>query len=332
MKFSAGLAAIAVCVLVAVGCGSDDDSSADGSVGATTTTAAKKVKVYMLLPSLEGDAYVRERKGALAAAKKIPNADVTVDAGSARGEATNLIAKIQAAITKGYDVIAINPGAVGGEVTPALSQAVAQGAKVVSFDQNVPELDGLSAYVGYDGHQAGLLRGQWLKENMPEGGKVGLIDCFKENPLTASINDGQREGIAGTKLKIVSELEAQCDRAKARTATENMLTAHPDLKAILAGTDIAAMAGLPAVKAFGKGLIVVGGDGQDDAMAIITSDGPIKATTLFPFEELGGQAVRTAVEAASGKAVDKEVLVQPTLITKDNVAEIKAKVAEAAGA
>jgi ABC-type sugar transport system substrate-binding protein len=326
MKVSAGLAALVACMLVAVGCGSSDDSTADGS---PSGSSAKKVKVYMLLPSLEGDAYVRERKGAVAAAKKLPNADVTVDAGSARGEATNLIAKIQSAVTKGYDVIAINPGAVGGEVTPALTQAVGQGTKVVSFDQNVPELKGLSAYVGYDGYKAGLLRGQWLKENMPGGGKVGLIDCFKENPLTASINDGQRAGIAGSSLKIVTELDAQCDRAKARTATENMLTAHPDLKAILAGTDIAAMAGLPAVEKFGKPLVVVGGDGQDDAMGVITGGGPIKATTLFPFEELGGQAVRTAVEAASGKAVDKEVLVQPTLITKDNVAEIKAKVAAA---
>lgn len=330
MKVSAGLAAIVACMLVAVGCGSSDDTAADGSASGSSGSA-KKVKVYMLLPSLEGDAYVRERKGAIAAAKKLPNADVTVDAGSARGEATNLISKIQAAVTKGYNVIAINPGAVGGEVAPALGSAVGQGIKVVSFDQTIPDFKDLSAYVGYDGYKAGLLRGQWLKENMPEGGKVGLIDCFKENPLTASINKGQRAGIAGSKLKIVTELEAQCDRAKARTATENMLTAHPDLKAIMAGTDIAAMAGLPAVEKFGKPVTVVGGDGQDDAMGVITSDGPIKATTLFPFEELGGQAVRTAVDAGSGKTVDKEVLVQPTLITKDNVAEIKAKVA-AAGA
>ncbi|WCB94962.1 Ribose import binding protein RbsB [Baekduia alba] len=331
MKVRAGLAAMVACMLVAVGCGSSsDDTSKDGSSGGASST--KKVKVYMLLPSLESDAYVRERKGALTAAQRLPNAEVTVDAGSARGEATNLIAKIESAVTKGYNVIAINPGAVGGQVAPALSQALAQGTKVVSFDQNVPGLDDLTAYVGYDGYKAGLLRGQWLKEAMPAGGKVGLIDCFKENPLTASINKGQRAGIAGSKLQVVSELEAQCDRAKARTATENMLTAHPDMKAILAGTDIAAVAGLPAVKAFGKPLVVVGGDGQDDAVGVITSGGPIKATTLFPFEELGGEAIRTAVEAGSGKAVRKQVLVEPTLITKDNVAEIKAKVAAAAGA
>lgn len=224
-------------------------------------------------------------------------------------------------MTKGYDVIALNPGAVGAELAPALSAAAAAGVKVVSFDQNVADLDELAAYVGYDGYKAGELRGRFLSEALPEGGEVGMIDCFKENPLTTSINRGQLAGMEGSRLRVVAELEAQCDPAKARTAAENMLTAHPEMRGLLAGTDIAAMAALPVVRSFGKPLVVVGGDGQQDALRVIADGGPIEATTLFPFEELGAEAVRTAVKVGRDEQVDAEVMVQPTLIDRSNVRE-----------
>jgi len=316
-------ALVVVTGMFAAGCGDDGDSTAGGGGG------DERPKVYVLLPSLESDSYVRESNGAEAAAATV-DADVTVDAGSSRGEATNLMSKIDTAVTKGYDVIALNPGAVAAELKPALAEAAAQGVKIVAFDQGIPDFGDLSAFVGYDGHQAGLLRGQYMKEQLPDGGDVGMIHCFKENPLTASITEGQVEGMEGGGLEVVSELEGQCDPAKSRTAAENMLTANPELKGLLTGTDIAAMAALPAIRKFGKPLVVVGGDAQQDVLKVIADGGPIQATTTFPFEELGQQAVETAVKVANGEQVDAEILVQPKLVTKDNVAEIQAELERAA--
>lgn len=307
---------VALTLALLAGCGSSDD----GGGGAS----GEDVRVYVLLPSLESDSYVQESRGAEQAGREARGAEVTVDAGSSRGEATNLISKLDAAVTKGYDVLAVNPGAVGAELAPALSRAIGAGVKVVAFDQNVPDLDELTAFVGYDGYRAGLLRGRWLARALPDGGDVGMIDCFKENPLTAAINRGQLAGIEGSRLRVVSELEAQCDPAKARTAAENMLTAHPSMRGLLAGTDIAAMAALPVVESFGKPLVVVGGDGQQDALRVIADGGAIQATTLFPFEELGAEAVRTAVAAGRGEDVDDEVMVQPTLIDESNVDRFRA--------
>ncbi|ADB49890.1 sugar ABC transporter substrate-binding protein [Conexibacter woesei] len=317
MRATALLATVvAAAVTLLAGCGSDSDGGSGSTSGGG---GGDDVRVYVLLPSLESDSYVQESRGAEEAAKQIDGAEVKVDAGASRGEATNLIAKIDSAVTKGYDVIAVNPGAVGAELAPALSRAIAADVDVVAFDQNVPDLDDLSAYVGYDGYQAGLLRGRYLTKALPDGGAVGMIDCFKENPLTAAINRGQLAGMEGSRLRVVSELEAQCDPAKARTAAENMLTAHPEMRGLLAGTDIAAMAALPVVESFGKPLVVVGGDGQQDALRVIAEGGGIQATTLFPFAELGAEAVRTAVAVGRGEQVDAEVMVEPTLIDRANV-------------
>lgn len=316
MRSTTLLAAVAAAALTLfAGCGSDSD----GGSASTGGGGGDDVRVYVLLPSLESDSYVQESRGAEEAAKQVEGAEVKVDAGASRGEATNLIAKIDSAVTKGYDVIAVNPGAVGAELAPALSRAIGAGVEVVAFDQNVPDLDDLSAYVGYDGYQAGLLRGRYLAKALPDGGAVGMIDCFKENPLTAAINRGQLAGMEGSRLRVVSELEAQCDPAKARTAAENMLTAHPEMRGLLAGTDIAAMAALPVVEKFAKPLVVVGGDGQQDALRVIADGGGIQATTLFPFAELGAEAVRTAVALGRGEQVDAEVMVEPTLIDRANV-------------
>lgn len=71
---------VAVVTMLLAGCGSSSDD--DGGAATGARSGQEKVRVYVLLPSLESDSYVRERNGAEEAAKQLEGAEVTVNAGA----------------------------------------------------------------------------------------------------------------------------------------------------------------------------------------------------------------------------------------------------------
>jgi ribose transport system substrate-binding protein len=284
------------------------------------------VRIYVLLPSLEDESYTQQRTGALAASEDVANVEVEVEAGTSRGTSTDLMAKIDSAVTQGFDAIAINTGAVGEELAPAVERAQSQGTKIVTFDQSVPGAD-VASFIEFDGVENGRLMGEYMKKQLPDGGEVGIIDCFSENPLIRAINDGIRSGLQGSAIKVVARLDARCDPSRARNAAENMLSAHPDLKGIFAEWDVAALGAIKAIEQSNDPVILIGGGAQSDALEIIArGNTALKATTNAQFERFGYLAVETAAAAARNQPVERSIKVEPALVTKDNVSELLAQI------
>ena len=78
--------------------------------------------------------------------------------------------------------------------------------------------------------------------------------------------DGFHE-IADKQLKVIAKQSAKFDRAEGLNVTQNMLEAHPNIKAIFAQNDEMA---LGAIEAIGdKDIQVIGFDGNEDAMKSI---------------------------------------------------------------
>src|SRR6266545_4518455 len=115
----ASLGAIAAC-----GGGSDDQ----GSGGSAT---ASEGKITVIMPSLANDAYLLEKAGADAEAKRFPGQMVSVVTGSGQSS-SELVSKIEDAITRETDVIAINAGdpQAGGAGAEARDRAGDQGRRL----------------------------------------------------------------------------------------------------------------------------------------------------------------------------------------------------------
>lgn len=321
------LAVVALALVVgaaAAGCG--DDASDGGS----PSSGGDKPRIYMLWPSSESEGYIQQQNGAREAIAELGEQveEVKIDAGTSRSSANDLIRKIDSAITQQYDVIALNTGAVGAELAPVVERAQDQGIKVLTFDQSVPGAD-VETYIKFDGEQDGTLMGEYMKSVLPDGGEVGIINCFAENPLIEAINSGIEQGLAGSRVRIVSRLDAQCDPSRARTAAENMITAHPDLKGIFAQWDVQAMGTIPAIKAHGEPFYLVGGGGERAALELIVRGGGLDASTDAHFPEFGRKAVETAFALAEGRAVEPEIGMTFDIVTKDNAAEVLAGVERA---
>ena len=115
---------------------------------------------------------------------------------------------------------------------------MAAGIPVTVFDSGLESTNYVS-FVATDNVEAGRLAARKLAELIGGKGKIGIV---RHVPGSASTVD-RRTWIYQTiakefpNVKIVAEQFGMSDRAKARAAAENILTAHPDLDGIFASAE-----------------------------------------------------------------------------------------------
>lgn len=85
-----------------------------------------------------------------------------------------------------------------------------------------------------------------------------------------------------------------------------MIQSNPDIKAIFAHNDEMALGAIEATA--GKDILVIGFDGNDDAMKSIKNK-QLDATIAQQPSLMGESAVKTIAQIKTGKKVDKEVKV-----------------------
>lgn len=293
-----------------------------GVAGASAPVFADTIEIYVLQPA-PSDPYPRENEGIKAAAAEMTDVNVTFDFGTSQQEAGPMITKINDAVTRGVDVILVNSGAVGDQLAPALADAIAQGVKVVTFDQDVP-VEGRLSYIAWDSADAGKIAGEYFRQQVlaayPDGGKIGVIIAFKGNPLLGSIDDGFKKAIEGANFEIVSEIDTAGDANKSRTATEDMLLANPDLVGLFVDNDLATIGVRAALEARGSKPFMMGVFGTPEAFEEIANHGWQDATVASPFQAIGALGLRTAVAVAKGETVPAVQKLPSLLITPENAA------------
>src|ERR1019366_3477443 len=131
---------------------------------------------------------------------------------------------------------------------------------------------------------------------------------------------GFREAMARAPgIECVAVQPANSERALGMTVMENLLTAHPDLKAVLATNDQRALGAVEATAAHnltGK-VQVVGFDATREAVRAVVA-GRLPGDMAGLPEVMGRRAVEEALPAAKGQPVEKQSIITPVLVTKEN--------------
>jgi ribose transport system substrate-binding protein len=313
MKVKTMLCTSIMAAAALAGCGGDD------SGGAAANDGAKPARIAVILASLDNAFYVAEKEGVEAEAKQHPEAQVTVGAGRERTASDEVIAMLDDAIAKNVDAVAID-GSDTKPLIPALKRVIDAKIPLVLFDAPADELKGQYAtFIGTDNEAGGKAAGEWLKNTMPGGGKVGLLLCVAGHPVTVARVSGFEEGLkGGGAFKIVSKLEAGCDPEKGRKAMEDMLSAHPDLDAVFSTSDTQSLGAIEALKAAHVDPEFVSFDAQPQAVDAIKAGNILDASSGWSAKELGSEAVKAAIAAARGETVPPSKLIPVTVIDKTN--------------
>lgn len=230
------------------------------------------------------------------------------------------INQIEDLITQGIDAIYLNPVDWEG-IRPALVALKDAGIPIINFDTEVKDMEYVTAYAGSDNKNAGYVCGADLVKRFPNGGNIVVLD----SPTMNSINDriaGFMEAIKGKGFTIVAQQDAKGDLPTSMRITEDILQAHPDIKAIMGGNDPTALGALAACKAANRtDILIYGVDGSPEAKAEIASGSQFVGSGAQSPISIGVESVKLAYKVLNDEAYEERIPVKTFLINADNVNE-----------
>src|SRR3569833_1557982 len=144
--------------------------------------------------------YTSLEDSAKAYAKEHPGIDIVFGQGTAATDIDGQIALIESMITQGVKGIAITP--VDPTVAPALDKAVAAGVKVVLKDNSIHDWKNATSLATTNNLEAGKLAGQYLKTELKDGDKLGILEGVPGVPALDDRVNGMMAGLDNPKVVI----------------------------------------------------------------------------------------------------------------------------------
>jgi len=231
-------------------------------------------------------------------------------------------------VTKKVDLILCSPFNKDALLN-AYKGARAAGIPIISVANSLASAADEDAYVGSDWAKFGVLEMTAAIKAIGGKGPIALI----EGPPPISFVFGWDQGVMSVLAKnpnvtVAAKLNGPLTIEAGVTEASNILTAHPDVKAIVAVSDELAEGTAQALKergiAPGK-VFVAGWDGYPSVVAMIKNNGGIDYTISNRGYTWGVLAIDTAADWLAGKKPKAHAVENPTLeITRANVNRLTA--------
>lgn len=210
------------------------------------------------------------------------------------------------AIARGAVAIILDNAGADASIAP-VEKAKKAGIPSFLIDREINKNGVAVAQIVSNNYQGAKLGAEEFVKLMGEKGPfVELVG--KESDTNAGIRSQGYHDVIDQypDLKMVARQSANWSQTEAYSKMESIIQANPDIKGVICGNDTMAMGAMAALKAAGKGdVIVVGFDGSNDVRDSIIA-GDIKATVLQPAYRIAQMAVEQAdkylKEGATGLA------------------------------
>lgn len=270
---------------------------------APATGGNARPKIALVMKSLANDFFATMAQGANAHhAAHAADYDLAVSGIKNETDLAEQVNLVEQAVAQGARAIVIAP-ADSKALIPALKRAQAQGVVIVNIDNRldaaVAREAGLRAsFVGPDNREGARRVGLALAAKLKAGDEVAIIEG-----VTTAYNGQQRragfeDAMQSAGLKIVAVQSGEWEMDKANTVAANLLTAHPQLKALLCANDNMAIGAAAAVAAAGKThAVLVAGFDNIAAIKPLLADGRVVATADQHAGELAVFGIEQALAA-----------------------------------
>ena len=256
-------------------------------------------------------------KGAQNAAAKYGGTLTQV--GPSAADATQQIPFIQTATTQGAKAIIVSADDANA-IAPALKAAMAAGIKVVGYDSS-PAVGAYNVFVN-QADTAGIGKGlaDMACDEAPScTGEIAVLSAAQtatnQNAWIAAMQTTLKDP-KYSKLVWDGVVYGNDDPTTSTTVAQGLLSAHPNLKVIVAPTTVGIVAAAQVVKAKGlTGKVFVTGLGTPKGMVDFVKGGQSPEFALWNVTDLGYLAYVVAVDLANGtiKGNPGETFSDPTL-------------------
>lgn len=224
-------------------------------------------------------------------------------------------------VQKPVAIILTSQDSAAGEAgVKAANQA---GVPVILIDEKPEGGDGkFVTYIATDSVKAARDLTTWMFTQMGGKGELAILHGVLGSTAETQRTQGVQEALKKfPDIKLVAEQTANWDENEAFKATQNILTAHPDLKAVFGESDAMALGAGRAAKQAGRtGMFFVGIDGFPTMWPAIKA-GIVTATAAQIPYKMGILAVQDVTMVVKGKGADiPQLQYQDTaLVNKDNL-------------
>ncbi|MFE0177330.1 sugar ABC transporter substrate-binding protein [Streptomyces sp. NPDC059002] len=302
---------------VLTACGQEGDgASADrpGDGGRPT--------VCLVMKSLGNEYFQTMEKGAKAHAKQRGDLDLKTSGIQNETDIDGQVAAINRCVTDRADALVIAPADSRALVAP-LERAEKQGLKVINIDVKLDDgalrASGMKVpFVGPDNERGARLSGDVLAKSLGKGAEVALLEGSPGADNARQRAAGFRAAAKAGGLKVVSSKTAHWETDEAYTVLGNMLTAHPDIKGVLASNDSMALGALKAIDAK-KASVKIASFDNIEAIRPYVQKGRVVATVDQYAAQQAADGIDQAMKAVDGDEPTGWVKTDVKVVTADDL-------------
>ncbi|WP_419146656.1 ribose ABC transporter substrate-binding protein RbsB [Priestia endophytica] len=268
------------------------------------------IKIGLSVSTLNNPFFVSLKNGVVKEVKKQGMDVVIVDA---QNDSAKQVNDVEDLLQQGVDVLLINP-TDSAAISTAVQSANNIGIPVVTLDRSADK-GKVETLVASDNVKGGEMAADYIVEKLGEGAKVAELEGTPGASATRERGKGFHN-VADQKLDVVAKQSADFDRTKGLNVMENLLQGNSDIKAVFAHNDEMALGAIQAINSSGRDVLVVGFDGNEDAVNAV-KEGKLAATVAQQPELIGELAVKAASDVLKGKKVEKNIAAPLKLMTKE---------------
>ncbi len=299
-----------------IGCTVDQEGQVEDTGTEDASTDSTELSIGFSISTLNNPFFVTMAEGAEEKAAELGVQINVVDAGNDPAKQST---DIEDLINTGIDVLIVNPED-SASVGPAIQSALDNGIRVIAIDREVEDAD-VDVFIGTDNVAAAQNAGEELLNYLESDDEVVVLEGVPGASSAIDRHEGFLNAIEDS-VNIVASQTANYDRTEALTVTENLLQAHPNIRAIVAANDEMALGAIEAVNGAnltpGEDILITGFDANDDAITAV-EEGTMLLTVEQRPDLMGGIAVETALSLFEGEDVDSEIPSDVTILDAETL-------------
>lgn len=298
-------ACLLMACLLPAGCQPQSASQATSPDG----SAAPRPRIALVMKSLANEFFATMAEGARQHQAAAGNYELIVNGIRDETDLSGQVSLVEQMLAQQVDAIVIAP-ADSKALVPILKQAQDQGIVVINIDNKLDadvlqQSNARIPFVGPDNRAGARQVGQHLAGLLQKGDAVAILEGIPTSFNGQQRKAGFEDAMQAAGLQIVSSQSAQWEMSIADQVTSSILTAHPEVRGILACNDSMALGALAAVRAAGRAtdVQIVGFD-NISAVAEAVQAGQIAATADQHGDQLAVFGIEYALQALADRTAE----------------------------
>ena len=221
--------------------------------------------------------------------------------------------------TRNIDGLVILPGDPDA-MTASIKKVKDAGKWVTVVDRALSQPGIPDLYVAGDNPGLGKTTAEYFKKALPNGGNIVVLRGLPI-PIDKQRVDAFMDGIKGTGIKVLDQQFANWNRDDGYKVMQDFLTKYPNIDAVWAQDDDTLVGALKAAKEAGRDdkMWFVGGAGMNQIVKMVEAGSKQVPVDVSYNPNMVATAIDlTALHFVANAQVDGTMIINSTLITKDN--------------